>query len=204
MLRTTDFLPGYTDRAVFIGQTGSGKTTLVRHLLKWRRYTVVYDAKGNIDWPEFTVYTSLDGLINAEEEKLIYKPDLADLDNFDNIEAFFEWIYFRKNTLVYVDETYTVVKRSVAPFYYKGILTRGRERNTQLWSATQRPSQIPLEIISESEHCYCFRLQLDRDRERIENTFGIDKDAIGYLPKHQFYYANTDGSYGPFQLHLKG
>jgi hypothetical protein len=72
----------------------------------------------------------------------------------------------------------------------------------EVWSATQRPANIPLVAISEAEHVYCFRLQLPQDRSRIEEITGIMVETIQGLKKRAFVYARQGESeiLGPFTL----
>jgi hypothetical protein len=191
-MRLSEIIPRQTDRAVIIGHTGSGKTVLAKHLLQWKPYTVVYDSKGTIDWPEYELHTNLRSIGNTLYPRLIYRPDI-DSQNENIVEKFFEWVYERRNTTLYVDEVYSIASRTYMPKYYQAILTRGRERNTVAWNSTQRPKEIPKFLLSESEHYYIFRLRLPQDRKEVEEVSGIDSQAIYDLPAHTFLYSNAAG-----------
>lgn len=195
--------PKPTDRALFVGQTGSGKTTLARQLLKFRVFKVLVDFKGTLHWPEYRVHTSLAGLVKAREPGLIYRPSYEESRNEVVQEQFWEWVYRRRNTTVYVDETAAITNGDQFPHYFGACLMRGRELGIEMWCATQRPMRIPQVVLSESEHVYAFRLRLPQDRARVEALTGIDQDRIHALPKHDFLYAPQDGSVmGPFRLDL--
>lgn len=198
-----NILPAPTDRAFFVGQTGSGKTTLARELLKQRRYVVVMDGKGLLDWPEMKLIKKFDQLTTATEEKMIWRPTHEELRDEEAIDKFFEWIYLRGNTCVYVDEAATVTRGEEIPSYYHGCITRGREHGVEMWSGTQRPSRVPQVLMSEAEHFYAFRLKMPRDREKVEAMSGIEQDKLAVIPKHQFFYAPQDGDVrGPLRLRL--
>jgi DNA helicase HerA-like ATPase len=190
--------------------TGSGKTTLARYLLQGRlrnsqtrKYKVVADYKGKIDWPEYERHTSLKSLVKSKTPSLLYRPTYGESQDTETIAAFWEWIYRRGGTTVYVDETTAITNGNTYPYHYGGCFVRGRELGIEVWSATQRPKDIPQIVLSESEHSYCFRLRLDQDRERVEQTTGISRDAIASLEKQYFLYARLDGNVqGPLHLSI--
>lgn len=202
MLTLAELAPGKTDRAAFIGQTGSGKTTLAHETLKLRPYVVALDPKGTLSWPDYTLITNLDDLMRSKANRLTYRPVYEELSDPEAIDSFFEWIYQRQATALYVDEVFAIARGDQYPWHFGACLTRGRERGVVVYNATQRPSRIPQVILSESEHYYCFNLKLPRDRQRVEETAGIEQDALK-LPKHQFWYAPQDGEIrGPLKLEL--
>lgn len=203
VLPLSSMVPPKTDRALFVGMTGSGKTTLARLLLEFRKYVVVADYKGKIDWPGYVRYTTLRALVRAKEERLVYRPTFAESVDDETRARFWEWVYRRGNTTIYNDETAATIDRNNLPFFMGACLTRGRELGIELWSGTQRPKDIPQVILSESENVYAFRLRLPQDRERVEALTGIPRQLISSLPKHQFLFARQDDDIvGPLRMRL--
>lgn len=198
-----ELVPSRTDRGLLVGQTGSGKTTLARYLLAYRKYKVVADYKGRINWPEYKLHTRLKTLIKDKSPSLLYRPNYGESVDEDARSRFWEWVYRRGNCTVYNDETAATTDGNTYPYYLGACLMRGREDGIELWSATQRPKDIPQIVLSESEHFYVFRLQLPQDREKVEAVSGINRVAIAELQKQQFYYSTSDGSaVGPMKLIL--
>lgn len=196
-------LPGRTDRAFICGQTGSGKTTLVRALLAQRKYVVVLDGKGNLDWAGYALRRRFANLVGDKAHKLIWRPSHEELRDFDALDRFFEWIFRRGNTTLYVDEAYTVTRGDELPDFYHACLTRGREYGVEVWSGTQRPLRIPQVLMSEAEHSYLFRLKMLQDRAKVASMVDIRAEDLRALPKHQFFYAPQDGEVrGPMRLKL--
>jgi hypothetical protein len=208
MRKLSHLLPGVRDRAVIVGQTGSGKTELARQMLASRPFAVVLDPKRRFEAPGFRTVGDLRALTRARESRIIYRPSHDVLrewnDNGSDIDKFFEWIFRRGNTTVYVDESYLITNRDELPRYYHACLTQGRELEIATWSATQRPMGIPQVILSESEHTYAFRLQLPQDRAKVEAMTGIDRELLNGLPVFNFYYCTSDADapIGPLMLSL--
>lgn len=201
-----DLLPGATDRATFVGQTGSGKTTLARTLLAYRPYVVVLDVKGTLNWPGYRIVRTLPKLSAIDPEtdtRIIYRPDFSELRSPELIDPFFEWVYRRHNTTVYIDETAGVTQGDQYPYHYGACFMRGRELGVEVWSATQRPIRIPQIALSEAEHVYAFRLRMPQDRARVESVASISQLAIAGLGKREFLYSPQDGEViGPLTLRL--
>lgn len=199
-------LPGETDRAVIVGKTGSGKTVLAQALCDAQPYVVVLDTKGTIRWPGYTLVRSLAAAMKLRSDrapKIIYRPDVHALRDMDDIERFFQWCYMRGNCCVYVDEVLSIATASTYPFWFAGILTRGRELGTQMYCSTQRPFRCPRLVFSESENAYVFPLPLAQDRQRVEEDCGIAVEDQDALAKYQFLYARQDDEpRGPFRLQI--
>lgn len=189
------------DEHVFIcGQTGSGKSFLKQAYLSGYENVISLDLKGKLTYEPFLydvpVFDNLEELMGVGEGKYIYRPKFEEIENTDYIEKFFEWIYMRQNTICDIDEIIALSEiggQGYIPRYAKAILTRGRERKTTIWSATQRPKTIPLVYMSESSHYFIFSLKLLDDRKRIQEFIPHD-EILNEIPKktHKFYYYNDD------------
>lgn len=181
-----------TGRGVLVGMTGSGKSTLARLLLAPYRWVAAIDPKGLLDWSGYERVTTIKDFYRSKSEKIIYAPEAHELRSPECIDTFFRIVYHRKNTYTYVDEVYAVSYRNEIPPHYHSILTRGRERGIGLLSATQRPMLIPTVIMSESENWYVFRLNMEGDRRKVEQSIGLSQEAIQRLPKRYFYFVKAD------------
>lgn len=199
----SEFRPTRTDRAAFVGMTGSGKTTLARYLLLGRKYRVVADYKGRIDWPEYELHKTFSSLRKSNAPALLYRPGYHEAIDADTRSQFWEWIYKRGGTTAYIDELTSITNRNLYPKDYGACLVRGRELGVEVWSATQRPTDIPQIALSESEHIYIFALSLPQDREKVESITGVPRDEISKLQKREFlYWRQSGGIVGPVKLRL--
>lgn len=187
------------DHHVFIaGRNGSGKTYLARKYLAGYENVFVLDIKGTLKWDEIpegelTIVKHLSDVIKCKTPKCIYKPVPAEMDP-DFYDRFFKFIYQRGDTIVWVDEVMGVTPNALRiPFWYRAIMTRGRELGVAAWSLSQRPSGINLLPISEARHVIVFDLNLPQDRKRMAEVSG----APEFLEKpgqYKFYYYNVNNN----------
>lgn len=203
MRQLSELLPGRTDRAVFVGQTGSGKTTLAEFICASRPYVVALDTKGTMRWSGYQLVRRLRDLPRHGVARVIYRPIYAEAQDDDVIDGFFEWIFRRKRTTLYIDELAQITRGDQYPFHLGACFAQGRELGVEVFSSTQRPTRIPQIVLSESEHVYTFRLRLPQDRDRIFQTTGLHPARIAALPKRDFFYVPQDGdAEGPYRLQL--
>jgi adenylate kinase family enzyme len=195
-------IPGSTDRVLLVGQTGSGKTKLAKLLLQSRRYVVVLDTKSVIYWEGYKRFTELKRLLEAKESHLIYAPNYEELQDAEILNDFFRFIYLRRNTTLYVDEAFDVTTSYTIPKFYHACVSRGRQRNIETWTGSQRPSGLGQILLSEAENYYVFRLQLEADSKKVESITGIAAESIRRLPKREFFFFNLDKVIGPNWLKL--
>lgn len=210
-----DLIPRPTNRVFLTGMTGSGKSFLAEHLLLWRKSILIYDAKDEIKdkWKSaarYQKFTRLRDLVSANPDRAIYAPKIStrgtvqELDDPRFHDAFFKYGFLRRATTIYVDEAYAVTHGQELPFYYKAAITRGRSAGVEVWSATQRPIDIPQFLMSESENKYIFYQEMPQDVDKLRKMTGISEDLIRSLSmdNHEFIYRNRNQTSGI--LTLKG
>lgn len=70
------------------------------------------------------------------------------------------------------DELAGVATASDPPVWLDVLQTRGREENiTTVWG-TQRPRRIPVTVLSEAVHVFCFDLNVPADRAYVADVIG--------------------------------
>jgi hypothetical protein len=181
------------ERVSIVGRTGSGKTYLAQKLTANLKRLVVCDPKGTLarkwdlrDWSVLNERRLRDG---ADIRLRIPTP----LDG--NWEQYFKACYDAGNLTLYIDEAYGVLPRPGAqptPFL-NALYTRGRELGIGVWASTQRPSWIPLIMLSEADWFFVFRLMLVADRMRLAEVIGpsamdVPKSRYGFW----FYNVHWD------------
>lgn len=201
---------GRDERGVLIGKTNSGKTTLARFLIEddQKPFSVTWNPKGSdsiLKWDHKHV-TSLRKLYDAadkEERRLIYTPDPYLAEDEENQRELFYWVYENRNRRFYIDEATAIVYGGVrVPRGLLALINRGRERGISVLTATQRPSGVPMNVLSESEHYFVFEVLLPQDRQRIEAITGITVEDQMSLGDHEFFYFNQSRGLLPTKLKL--
>lgn len=190
--KTGNFKIGRSDRVFIVGTTGSGKTSLSKAMLWGLPNVVILDPKRTYELPKewkHSIYTDIASLAKHEDSTtVIYRPEIAEMEK--GCEDFFEWVFDRGNTLLYVDEVMRVTNGHRIGRGYATVLQLGRERGISCWSATQRPANIPLVIMTESEHYFVFRLRNTEDRKRLYEYTGASEFLKIPRDEHGFYYYN--------------
>jgi hypothetical protein len=88
-----------------------------------------------------------------------------------------------------IDEVYSIVRTGGAALTaLEKCLTEGRSYGLGLFLCTQRPSRLPLFVLSEAQHYAVFRLKLAKDRIRMAECMQLDKDLPNPPGEHGFYY----------------
>lgn len=194
------------DERVFItGKTGSGKSELLKQVIDSFEYAVVLDNKGRFgtnrntkqfELKGYGLCRDLDELPRYAEryKKIVYRPDPRleeDIQVFrDEMNAFFWWIYYRENTFLGIDESTAICDKAYIPSGLNAIYSRGRELNVGCASCTQRPVNIHNNLISEAEHFYLYRTQLQSHRDKLSGFMGdiVRNQIDGHLKYHYYYF----------------
>lgn len=186
------------DRVFLVGKTGTGKSTAACRLV-WEQLSdvVFYDMSGEeaagLDAPILRTLEDVERALYSDEPdhltRFVYQPEVPTYPGFERL---CELVYNHGNLHLIADELLLVYRQnnSVRPTtdHHLKILTNGRKKGVGMTGATQRPVNVPLESISESEHILCFRLKLPADRDRMTKIMGPAVDDSLNLDRYWYYY----------------
>lgn len=193
-------------RAIVVGRTGSGKTTFSKSVITQFPFVVAMDPKGRFNLPWGRIAQSPDQLYRMEPrpfEPQIYRPERRYYRDQEAWNSVFDLVYRRQNTTLYVDEVEGVIDAPRVPDAYEDCISRGRELNIRVISCNQRPTLIPLRLLTEADHYVMYRLQWEDDVKRMATLMG--KEVLEPLPlteEHAFYYYRVGGKVSKHVLNL--
>lgn len=190
-----------SERCAFLGPTGSGKSVLARALLKGQKNVIVVDTKRKEDWSDVGETVGRSDVFRTGRGRFIYRVERDFLIDPALPEKFFRWALDAGGRVIYVDELLDIIPTPGL----KILATQGRAAGVGLWTATQRPTGVPLYTISETQHMFIFFLRLERDRERMEDATSGSEIPWDQMrsPKYQFAYVNESGDVsGPTFLRM--
>jgi len=187
-----------TDERVFLtGRTRSGKTFLARNLLAPIERLIMLDPKGTLaDWRLDPWDRESRRLLDHGEPvraRVALPPTAEDDEDFWNEVLFACWN--AGNVTVYVDEVYLLkpMDHGTYPSYLSRVYTGGGERGIGAWATAQRPTLIPLTLMTEATHVFAFRLLREDDRVTLaKNTHPAMEEDIPSEYPHGFRYFNID------------
>lgn len=183
----------YGEHAIFLGQTGTGKTTLAKAIMWKAPNVVIADPKRTFrlphveSWP--VTYTEDIGDVSKYDSPypIVYRPSFEYQRDDRFFDRFFRYCFERGNCIVYVDEVTRVTTRYKIGEEYERCLKLGRERRVGVWSASQRPVHVPLEVMTESTKWFVFNLMNPDDRDRVAGFIG-EETKLQRPTGHGFWY----------------
>lgn len=176
------------DERVFLaGKTGSGKTHLAMTLLAPAPRLIVIDLKGTLaQW----------NLVPSSRETRAAvrdgRPVRVQVRTVEEGEGYMWAALEAGNVIVYIDEVYAFVPQGTkTPEALNAIWTRGREFGVGGWAAAQRPAWVPLQLISEADWLFLFRLTMAEDRKRLAGFMGEEVEEP-IKETHGFFATRAD------------
>lgn len=212
-------VPGPTDRFVILGPTGSGKTVAMqdmlrrvddgdtlnvivdpKHHLKPRKCDIIATTLRKLEAAMNTLRRRSEGdvIYHVPREHLLRK-NAQELDHVAKLALDATWTRLVYDEVKYVASASDFEER--APNFYFSITT-GRWSHVPVWMGAQRPSWIPLVVLSESDVRQTFYLRMRDDQRRAEELLGpVDWEALKFH-SHSFAMATDQSERGPMRLAL--
>lgn len=213
-------------RGFIAGQTRSGKTELAKVLTDdekriprlfiidakhtWdadRRFVTVEDIAdipriSEAAWnPEAEIRNEVPKGISA----VVWRPQIEVLENMEEQNRVWQWIYKTRNMFVQVDELLSCVKSAMSyPLSMKACYVQGGQLGIGILGCSQRPSGIPTFCMESAGQYWKFFMAHRGDQERMaeymgeivvepknlpaRSPFGETRRQKAHIDKHSFYY----------------
>ncbi|MBT9145236.1 MAG: hypothetical protein DDT42_01106 [candidate division WS2 bacterium] len=199
-------LPKIGEHIIFCGTTGSGKTYLAMHMLdNYERYFIfdthnALDLEGVIITNPFRINQKLKAY-----NKIIYRPELK----YRTKEAYNYVIKNLvtkgggKNRIIYIDEIFHLGFGMSFPDWLSRGISTARQRKTSFWISSQRPSNIPMAILTEARRIYIYYLSYSEDIKKLSKfsrngeKFIREVASLGY----DYSFVELDRIKGDFVKH---
>lgn len=211
-----NILPPSDRNFTIVGPTRCGKSVLARQLLYRNPQVVVVNPKH--DWKTrkgdylatnlSELEKSLDKMADNDYRHVVYNVPTEHLqrNNSHELDKVAEMVYYRENTILYYDELYFVAGPSDfeirSPWFFRSIIA-GNGKGVGVWGCVQRPTWIPLAVLSETTMRATFNLRKRTDRSRMEELLG-EEIPWGVLKanRHSFVIGDDMETSPPLKLQL--
>jgi GTPase SAR1 family protein len=186
-------------KGFIVGPNGSGKTVLAEVLINWKprneknkiNRLCIIDPKGEFPLHGLPVYSSPGEVRLYKPERFVYRPTKKNFDDLSAYDDLYGWLYDRKRFQIYTDEVLaicTVGGSAVRNFNL--CMQLGRSRGLTMLNTTQRPSRIPLNLLSEATKFFAFSLVLKNDVKRVQEVM---PEYTPDIPKrYAFWYSDRN------------
>lgn len=194
-------------RIAIVGKSGSGKTTLAAPLARQATRCAWLDIKG-LNEPGFDTVRSCTSILEAGETsearasalardldehgrvayQLAARPDLKDEEQADAVA---QAAYTLGNVLLALDDAQGVLS-AAPPYWINRAASMGRARGVGFMAVMTRPAHIPAVLRTEAEHLVLFRLQGDRDLDRLVAEAGPEAAGAAHLQRFHYLWFDRD------------
>jgi hypothetical protein len=171
-----------------IGPTGCGKTYLAADLLEIRGYVVIITTKKHDKTLErYQGYKKIKKWVNdIRESRVMLRPISRELAKSafiarNEIYSALSDGYIVGGWTFYIDDAFFVSDTLKLKDLLKMMYTQSRSNNVTLVSSLQRPSWIPIEILSQSTHVIVFKINDEKDLDRVSEATGMDRKRMREL-----------------------
>lgn len=199
-------LPNYDERAIFLGGTGSGKTNLAMTMADQYDKFVYIDCQHNLEPKADSIYISkVDrltwDLAFLRDRHIVFRPKIEDQtpQMFNNLLKMLHTRgrprdkrtgKFPRPFTIYIDEAYSVGYASNFPHWATKIAVLDRQKGIGLWTASQRPVNIPIPLRSECAYYYVFYLSYEDDIREIAK-YGRPKKQLEEMLTHELKFDHS-------------
>ena len=195
----------YNEDITICGAKNSGKSYLANELLKSLNGVTVFV------WDFNHQFHDARSILCHDITELLEIYDVAKRGHYilqaydfsqSAFEKFCEECFKRSNIVIIFDELHNFVSKQSIIRPFQNLVLSGRPRGLSLISISTRPASLPNAVLSNSNHVFCFRLNIASDVKFLETWMGsevwqlmpknkrVKHFDLPELPEHTFFYRN--------------
>lgn len=186
-------LPKLGEHLIFCGTTGSGKTYLAERMLAQYDRTFVFDTHNSLNSVDGAKVKTPENLtLNlAIYSKIRYIPklDYRTKTAFNFVVKKLMTERGGKNRVIYIDEIYHLGYAQSFPDWLARGISTARQRKTSLFISSQRPTNIPMSLLTEASRIFCFYLSYDEDIKKLSLFVRDSKNFKEEMLKQKYDYS---------------
>lgn len=192
-----------------IAPTGAGKTTLIKHLLPYRKYNIIFGTKPDdklyheILKQGFIRKESFDDIKPWEDNILLWIKQRKTIQ--ETVEAqrltfrhALNQIVLQKGWTIWIDEAKYLSQMLGLKDELTYCVEQLRSINSTVICGAQRPAFLPPSVLSGSTHIMVWKTTDRKDQEKLSDIGGIDASVVRQeaksLGKHEFIYIKSRGT----------
>lgn len=166
------------EHGIIVGQTRTGKSYLAKMaLLPLNGRLAIIDPKREFQFQSLPVYDDPAKIWRARPKRFIYRPKPEFFSDENAYNSVYKYVYDMGAFFCFTDEIVATLQ-GMRPCRYMVICYQmGASRGIHMLTATQRPSRIPVMVMSESAKWYVFTLSYPADIKKMAEILP------GYLAK---------------------
>lgn len=186
-------LPEIGKHITFCGTTGSGKTFLAQEMLKSYDRYFIFDTQDSIKLEDAVKLTSPENLKRKLRffDKIRYVPELQyrTKEIFNLVTKTLFTSKYGKKRIIYIDEIFHLGFGISFPDWLSRGISTARQKKISLWTASQRPTNIPMAILTESSRIYLFYLSYAEDIKKVSKFTRDERRFLEVVKELKYDYS---------------
>ena len=166
------------------GGGGTGKSYRVKSLIKGKPRVLIWDLMQEYSGtPVDGDMRKLLAIVKKKRFSIAYRPNFKTLEQ--DFDRFCRLAMAVGSMYLIIEELNKVTQPGHAPASWQDVTSRGRHRGLKIIGASQRPSSVDKDFISNMTECYAGRMAYNRDWQSLQCIMGDEAKKIPTLKSHK-------------------
>jgi len=185
----------YRENVIIVGESQEGKTNCAFQLAKALTPSynfIIYTPHSNSNLIKLNPRCVIHNVYDVKGQGLeIVIPQIVTDSFFDRL---CEKVFTLNHVVFMMDEIHNYVTKQKIPKALQILVENCNNRDIGYVAIFQRPQRVENSILSNSNHRFCYMLELPSDRKYMKDWMGMDMDKFtnGEIPKYHCLYKNKN------------